>query len=246
MVNKTAVGLLGVVVLASLGVGILIGMQLGGGGDAPTATVPTTDSSTATATPTGHQTAANPSGTATPSTTPTDRQTTIPARQFDEGEIAARLATLVNEERQERNRSSLGTGGKTASRVAAMAVNHSVAMADNGAVAHTVDGVSTRNRYENNDLFERCKFKSPEGSYISQPDEDFELIGSTKAGTRYQDDGEERFNGDEQSVARALVDGWLEDEENTERLLVRGPTRMGVGVEVTAGGTVYATVAVCA
>jgi hypothetical protein len=245
MVNKTAIGILGVVVVASLGVGVLIGMQLGGGTGSPVSTSPADGGGTAT--PASDQTDdGGGDGTATPSESTNERQTTIPARQFDEEEIANHVADFVNEERETQNRTRLATGDATATRVSRMASNHSVAMADHGSAAHKVDGVSTTNRYRNHDLYERCKFKSPEGSYIATPDEKFELVGTTYAGTHYQADGGERFNGDERAVARAIVDDWNESATYGERLLTRGPTRMGIGVEVTSTGKAYATVDVCA
>ncbi|MCU4800821.1 CAP domain-containing protein [Halobacteria archaeon HArc-gm2] len=243
MVNKTAIGILGVVVMASLGVGVLIGMQLGGGTSAPVTTSPAADGGTATTT--SDQTSGD-DGAATPSESTSERQTTIPARQFDEAEIANHIAKFVNQEREAQNRTQLGTGDATATRVSRMASNHSVAMANHGSAAHKVDGVSTTNRYRNHDLYERCKFKSHEGSYIDTPDEKFELVGTTYAGTHYQADGQERFNGDERAVARAIVDNWNESSTYSDRLLVGGPTRMGVGVEVTSTGKAYATVDVCA
>lgn len=248
MVNKVAVGVLAMVVVASLGVGILIGMQLGGGGgaSAPAATAPTTDGGTET--PASQQSNGGDAATATatPAEEQIERHTEIPARQFDEEEIAAHVARFANEEREAQNRTRLSTGDATATRVSAMASNHSVAMADHGDTAHNIDGLTTTARYKDNDLFERCKFKSPEGSYISTPDEKFELIGQTYAGTEYRDDGETRFNADEEDVARAIVDEWNESSTYSDRLLVRGPTRMGVGVEVTSEGTAYATIDVCA
>lgn len=244
MVNKTAIGILGVVVMASLGVGVLIGMQLGGGTSAPVATSPAVDGETAT--PANDQTNDGGDEAATPSESTNERQTTIPARQFDEQEIANHVAEFVNEERKAQNRTRLATGDATATRVSRMASNHSVAMADHGSAAHKVDGVSTTKRYRNHDLYERCKYKSPEGSYIATPDEKFELVGTTYAGTHYEADGQERFNGDERAVARAIVDNWNESGTYSERLLTRGPTRMGVGVEVTSTGKTYATVDVCA
>ena len=251
MVNKTAVGLLGVIVVASLGVGILIGMQLGGGAvDAGTDASPSQDAVTETpASAEPNSTAATeapPTETATPAESHAEQRTTVPARQFDESEIADHVATFINQERRNQDRSRLKVGDGTAESVALMAGNHSVAMADAGTVAHEIDGVSTAGRYKRNELFERCKFKSPEGSYISTPDEEFELIGQTVAGRHYRDDGAEQFNGDERAVARALVDAWNESAEYRERLLVPGPTRIGVGIEVTQGGKVYATADVCA
>lgn len=245
MVNKTAIGILGVVVMSSLGVGVLIGMQLGGGTNAPVTTSPAGDGGTAT--PASDQTSdEGDDESATPSESTNERQTTIPARQFDEEEIANHVAEFVNQERETQNRTGLSTGGATATSVSRMASNHSVAMANHGSAAHTVDGVSTTKRYRNHDLYDRCKFKSHEGSYIDTPDEKFELVGATYAGTHFQADGGEQFNGDERAVARDIVDSWNESETYSERLLVRGPTRMGVGVEVTSTGKAYATVDVCA
>lgn len=244
MASKFMAGLLAAIVVASLGTGILIGMQVGGNTDTPT-TSPATD--TETAVDAADETATTTSGEiASPTESPTERRTTIPARQFDEQEIAAHVIEYVNEERLDQNRSEFETDDKTATRVSVMAANHSGAMADAGTVAHEIDGVSTTARYKNDELFERCKFKSPEGSYISQPDEEFELVGTTSAGSHYQNDGEEQFNGDERAVARALVDSWNESSIYRDRLLVKGPTRMGVGIEVTADGTVFATVDLCA
>lgn len=245
MVNKTAIGILCVVVFSSLGVGILIGMQLGGTTDGPVPTTPTT--AAATDTPVDDQQAGDGSAaTATPAGAATERHTSIPPRQFDEGAIESHLVRIVNEERTSRNGTELSTGGTTAASVSDMASNHSAAMANSGGLSHEIDGDGTASRYRQKDLYERCKFKSPEGSYISQPDEEFELIGSTYAGTAYEDGGSTQFNGDEQAVARAIVDGWTESSTYGERLHVRGPTRMGVGVEVASDGAVFATVNVCA
>jgi len=131
MVNKTAIGILGVVVVASLGVGVLIGMQLGGGTGSPVSTSPADGGRTAT--PASDQTDdGGGDGTATPSESTNERQTTIPARQFDEEEIANHVAEFVNEERETQNRTRLATGDATATRVSRMASNHSVAMADHG------------------------------------------------------------------------------------------------------------------
>jgi hypothetical protein len=242
MVNKTAVGLLGVVVVASLGVGVIVGMQLGGA-DAPTAATPSTDGTSQTPTDASDEESEE---TATPAHEQTDQHTEIPARQFDDEEIARYVAEFVNEERAAHEESALRTDDATATGVSAMANDHSVAMADHGTVAHEIDDVSTSDRYENSDLYDRCKFKSSEGSYIRTPDESFELVDTSYAGVAYEDGGEQQFNADERDVARAIVDDWIANSTYSERLLVTEPTRMGVGIEVTADGKVFATVDVCA
>ncbi len=240
MVNKAAVGLLGIVVVASLGVGVLIGMQLGG---TPPAEAGPQDGTSATS-PNADDDGGG-SATAEPATA-TERRTTIPARQFQEGTVADYIVQFVNEERQARNATKLSTGGSTADTVRRMAANHSVAMADNGTAGHEVNGVDTADRYRNFDLFDRCQFESPHGSYISRPDDSFESVGSTVAGKEYRDGGETAFNADERDVARAIVDEWLESSDDRNGILSEGPTRLGVGVEITSGGTVYAAANVCA
>ena len=248
MVNKAAVGVLGVIVVVSLGVGTLIGMQIGGTADAPAAGPdqpsanggsPDSDASSDGGTPTAD-------GTAGTDATPTEQRTTIPARQFEESKIAGYVATYVNDYREEHGRQRLSTSDNTVEKVAAMARNHSVAMANAGRVDHEIDGVDTSRRYGKADLQDRCKFKAPDASYVRYPDSDFESIGSTAAGQHYQDGDETRFNGNESAVARAVVDEWIDSPAYRERLLINGPSRLGVGVEVASGGTAYVTANVCA
>lgn len=243
MVNKSAVGLLAVVIVASLGVGVMVGMQLGanGGGDVTAAGGQSADGSTATPAGNGDGTTAT-----TASGPSAEQRTTIPARQFDEEEIANYVAQFFNQEREGRGFEQLSTDGTTADQVAAMASDHSTAMANLGETTHEIDGVGTSGRYRNNDLFDRCKFKSPEGSYIRQPDSGFESIGLTYAGTQYEDDGQTKFNADERAVARAIVGDWMQSSNDRNRVLINGPTVLGVGVEVTDGGRVFVTANVCA
>lgn len=247
MVNKTAVGLLGVIVVASLGFGILIGMQLGGGSASAPSAGPTDES---TQTSPGEANASSANATATPSDGTAEQGTAIPARQFNDGEIANYVVQFVNEERRGSGREELSTGGSTAEKVQRMADNHSTAMADAGEAAHEIDGVATHQRYENYGLADRCSFTDEDGGFVWDPGQrqfadGFEAVGSTVAGHEYQGANGTQFNGDEQAVARAIVDGWVSDSDVRERLVRKGPTLVGVGVEVTKDGAVYATANVC-
>lgn len=243
-------GILGIIVVASLGVGTLIGMQIAGGGDTAETPADSTNDQQSTSTPdgtTGNEAANN--GTAANGTQAngTDRETAIPAREFSESAVADYVAKFVNEERAEQGVQRLTLGGATSAEVKAMAKNHSARMASAGTVAHQVnDGPKTHQRYRQADLFERCWYRANEGSYISEPDEAFEAVGSSVAGQVYQENGNSTFNADERAVARDIAEDWLASDTYRERLLEEEPSRLGVGVVVTDKGAVYATANVCA
>lgn len=253
MANKAVLGVLGVIIFASFGVGILVGMQLGGGVDAPTNGVQTTDDPTDTPSNDGEASDGDASdgessaseGTEAATATPLEQRTTVPPRRFDEAEIAEYVVQFVNDGRQDRGLEALSTSESTAEEVRAMAQEHSVAMADEGEMAHEIDGAGTAGRYKDAGLYDRCKFNYVEKTGVRQPDTDFEALALTKAGQPYDADGETQFDGDERAVARTIVDNWMESSEDNEGVLIVGASLVGVGVEVTDAGNVFVTANVC-
>lgn len=228
MVHKSLLALAVVVLVAIFGVGVLVGTQIDGaalstpaasdGGQTPT-------DETATPTPTAAE--------ATP--------TPVPPESFNESAIAARLVTLINEERAEQDVTQLSTVGNTAATLEGMAQNHSDAMAAAGEVNHTIDGQDSYDRYEANGLADRCSFARG-GTTIESPTRDrFEAVGRTVAG---QPGGSE-FNTNDTAVAQALADHWLSTLPYSQRLTLDGAERVGVGVTITDAGDVYATVNIC-
>jgi hypothetical protein len=246
MVNKAAVAVLGVIVLVSMGIGILIGMQLEG----PTgqaADSDTNDTGTAsggpTTVPTGDSTPSTGEG---PGTLPPMERTTMPARRFDDRKIEAEIASLVNQRRSERGLDTNDVTGNTADAVRRMARNHSVTMADGGALSHNAGGTSSEQRYRNAGLYEACKFESDPDTYIVDAQyARLEVIGRTYAGQSYQDDGMTAYNANETEVARAIVDEWFSTPQYESRLTYENSDQFGVGVEVTRDGLVYVTGNVC-
>ncbi|MBX0293808.1 CAP domain-containing protein [Haloarcula nitratireducens] len=243
MVNKVLISLAAVVLLSAVSVGVMIGTQLDGG-----------LASTPTETPTGPQdsietaTATPAPATATKTATPvrTERRTSIPPSRFDETAISQYVATYLSDARAEKGLDRFETGGRTAKRVEAMAQSHSEAMAEARNAAHTIDGVTSAERYENHDLTQYCEFKSAEHSYVETPRRNrFEAVGATVAGQTYEANGETRFNANDSAVARAIVDGWLNSGTYRERLFLDNAERLGVGVVVTDDGDVYATANIC-
>lgn len=244
MVNKAFLALAAVVLFAVFGTGVFVGMQVGGlGGEGladseaqPTATSAQTESP-ATATPT------STSGSSGDDESAAEREN-IPPREFNEANISAAIVADINDAREAEGRTRLSTTGTTARTVQQMASSHSDAMADAGRVRHTLDGVTSADRYRQYDLYNTCEFQVE--SYIENADNDaLEVVGRTYAGQEYPADGTQQFNENDSAVATALTDDWLSTPLYRDRLLVPNAGSIGVGVTVTSTGVVYTTVNLC-
>ena len=254
MVNKAALGVLGVIVLVSMGVGVLIGMQLGGPASAgptdgnssdggETTTAPADSTPTRTPFPESPPTASGPGG-QEPTITAAGR-TTVSYRRFDAREIAAHIKEDINERRQGAGLEAFVTSGSTVSEIDKMARTHSDAMADAGVVRNYLNGNSSADRYRAFNLFQTCSFPNEEDTFIVDATGNrLEVIGSTVAGRAYDRD-DPKFNENESQVAEALVTEWWDDPTKRERLSWVNAERIGSGVEVTQDGSVYATVNLC-
>jgi hypothetical protein len=227
-----------------MGVGILIGMQLGGpAGPDPAAT--DADEGTPTPVPTATSDQQGDSGTPT---LPSGR-TTVPTRGFDEGEIRSEVVRLVNSRRQADGLSRLVSEGQTAGRIVEMANGHSQTMARERLVRHEIDGESSTDRYRNANLYDTCQFESAAGSYIIRADTSsnsaLEVLSRTVAGRPYEVDGVTEFNEEETDIARDIVDKWYDNSAYRERLSYENAEYLGVGLDITDGGQVYATGNLC-
>jgi uncharacterized protein YkwD len=246
MVNKAAVGVLGVVVIVSLLVGVLIGMQLAGG-DTPAATTngdDTTGETTAAPGTKANTTEAN-------NTAAAAEYTPIDADQFNRNQIERKIAKGLNEDRESVGRPAFIYTDSTATELRSMARDHSKQMADFATVSHTVDNTSTADRYVENDLAGRCSFGNEDIGWVYNAAEDrnneiFEVLGQTQAGQPYQYNGSTQFNANESAVADAIVREILDDEDMQESIRRKGPEHIGIGVEITQNGRVYVTGNICA
>ena len=255
MVKKGLLAIAAVVLLVILGTGVLIGAQFAGGtADTPTQTTDSQSddgggSSTATATA-GNSTTPTPTpeanGTTTPTETATPQQESIPAREFNEQNVSNYVRQFLNEEREAAGVPPFESGLQTEADLNEMAKGHSEQMAIEGKAIHKIDGVSSKDRYEDTGLYDRCTFKSAEGDYIEQPDRNrFEAVEKTVAGQTYEEGGEERFHATDKEVARKIVDDWMAWPDYRERLTLRNANIVGIGVEITDTGNVYATANIC-
>jgi len=229
----------------------------GGADITPTPTIPQTTSSTVTLPRTGTVTpapTASPTPTVTPGSTesptaaPPATRTPMLIRRFEAREIESEIRRLVNEWREEQGllRFALPDGRLVAD-LNAMARSHSVAMADVGEVAHTIDNRSSTDRYHEFDLYWNCRFKRANHDYIVSPERNrLEVLAQTYAGRAYTTaGGETEYNADETAVARDVVETWTSDPTFRERLSYRNVTRLGVGIETTRDNEVYVTGNLC-
>ena len=254
MVNKGIIVVGIIVLLSAVGVGTLIGMQIGGDGPAPavgdggapdeptqTPTGNDNDGTAATETPTSED---EPDATETET-----EQTPIPPWEFNGNNVSEYIEQFINEERQAEGLEPLELSGTTSKELDDLALDHSAGMATAGRAVHEIDGVSSADRYRKNDLYDTCVYKSERGSYVVKPDNpernQFEAVGRVVAGQTYTVDGEERFLEDDRAVARAIVDDWLASNIYRDRLLLPGIERLGVGATIANTGEVYASANVC-
>jgi uncharacterized protein YkwD len=173
-------------------------------------------------------------------------RTTISYRRFDDAEIARLVKERINDRRRAAGLPELRTEGSTVGDLDRMARTHSVAMADAGAVQHNIDGNSSADRYRAFGLFDSCTFPNEEDTFIvDATGNQLEAIGSTVAGRAYSADSGPQFNGNEEQIADALVRQWYDNRIQRERLAWQNAQRIGVGVEVTQDGSVYATANLC-
>ena len=257
MVNKAVVGVIGVILIATLGVGALVGLQ--GGGDTPAEAGTPTDNggnggatgntTNGTAAPNGTMTNGS-TATATATPAPDEYETSLSRSEFTAREIEQNITRQINEWRAAEGLDRLTTGpGSTKETLHRMAKEHSNAMAAEGVVAHTIGNDTTRKRYERHEVYTTCSFKRPGEDTIARPGapdvQVFEWIGGHETTPTFSQEEGIRFHENESAVAGQIVDRWRDNESLQYGLLSSNYRKTGVGVNVTRDGTVYATIHLC-
>lgn len=267
MVNKVAVVLVGgIVLVAVVVIGGVAALVLGSGGDAgqtgtPTAVEPVPLTTTGPASPTatgtpvatpGRTTTPTPTATPTATRTPTP-QPTVALSEFDHHRIEVLVVRMINDRRADAGLDTLRSNTTTPRRVREMARGHSNAMAEEGKVAHSINGRTSTDRYTESDLYNTCQWTAEGGEAIIKPDRStfesgenvLETIGYAKAGREYDDDGERKFHDTNREIAEEIVADWFSDPTFQRRLTLPNARFLGVGVEITRFGEVYATANLC-
>lgn len=200
----------------------LLGGCVGGGpGDSPGAgggsnQTPTPASSTPTPSP----------ASATPTPTPTASPTATPSlAPIDEPRLAEAVLEAVFEARG----SALAHQGSPADTLDEMASYHSERMARERTVAQVIDGETTDDRYEQFDLW--CRFPDDVGRLYKHSE--LELVGAVS--TR---------GVSAEEAADQLVQGWLDDPDSKETLMIENADTVGIGVTIVTGRA-YVTMVYC-
>lgn len=251
MVNKAVVAVIGVVLITTLGVGALVGLQGGGPADDGAPNDDTGNGETgATATPNGtmgNGTVAPPNATAA---NESGDEIALTRSEFTTNGLEANLTAELNEWRAQEGLEALETGpGTTKEALKAMAREHSTRMADAGTVAHKIGNDTTKNRYEAHDLYHACSFKPPGKQYTALPGapdvQQFEWVGGKEVNTTFSREQGILFHENESMVADSILEQWRGDDALQYGLLSSNYGKAGVGVNVTQDGAVYATVHLC-
>lgn len=165
--------------------------------------------------------------TETPTPDPTPTATATPSiGQIDEPVLKAAIIDAIAAARG----ASITHEGSLSDSLSEMASYHSDRMARERTVAQEIDGESTSDRYEEYDL--DCRFRDNEGTYLYHY-EDYEIVGSVSTRGVTPDQAAER-----------LVDGWLENSETAETLLLENASHLGIGVTIVTGRA-YVTIVYC-
>lgn len=234
MANKLLILVLGAVVVASLVVGGLLGMQFAGdGGDDPLTTTQPTAATTAAPTDSQPSTTA---GEATETATPAATTTPTPGSTFSPESVNAtaveyHLRALIDAEVRE--------GGQPLDEETTldeMAQFHTDNMVEQGYPAHDAGGYSTRARYEKFDRYSYCRVPSDNNAGI-RDGEELEVVG--RVTLNLSEDPTER------EIARQVLDDWSDDETYMKRLSLQNAEDAGVGVGVSQDARVYVTVDLC-
>lgn len=253
MVNKAALGVIGVIVIVTVGGGLVLGTMLDGGGDDNEggAEGPTADE-TATPTP-------NDAGGSVNESTPEpvdDRRTPMLPRRFSAEAIEENVTRYLNRARtnetapraEDENETlePIRTDGPTATTLKEMARVHSRSMADAGQTGHAVGATNTSERYLEYDVAESCKY-TVNGTQVYHPaDHDkFEVLDAGTIGNFDLGGDEEPYVENESFAAKLIVEDMLDDWSKQRRLFSEHIEFMGVGAEIAGENTVYTTVNLC-
>jgi len=245
MVNKAALGVIAVIVVAVLGGGFLLGTVMDDS-DTPPANESdgTNDDGPATT-----ATATNATGnrTATSTSTEADDGTRTPtlARRFNSSALADNVTREVNDIRGAANVDAVTTEGRTANTLHRMADDHSRDMADAGRVAQDVGGDNVSERYRANEVFETCKYSDDINVFWPGGNKRFVVAGQGTIGDFTYDNGTQIYVENESHAARLIVEEFRRNQDDVEAMENRYFHRVGVDAEITRSNEVFVSMFFC-
>jgi uncharacterized protein YkwD len=194
-------------------------------------------------TPTEQAETATQSVTATPSSTEpmapeTETRTASPEQNLTLENIETLIEKRISNHPD--STTSFSTDTKTAVKLDMLAKNHSKDMVQSGTVSHDVGNGDSEARYRKAELYQRCQFQEQE--YIANAKRNrFESVARVSV-DEYRGGSAETT---EKNVANVIVEDWFNSITYRDRLRYENAQHLGVGVEISKTGNVYATATVC-
>jgi len=225
---KAALGVIAVFILIG-STGLLLGGTSGGPWAEPAETPPEETEST------------TQSGTVTPSVTTTEVRKTkseLTEQKLNVENIESLIEKNVNNHRS--SVTTLSTDTNRAAELDQLSKSHSKDMVQSRTLAHNVTSGDSEARYRSTGLYQECQFVG-QGSVINAKNNRLEAIARANL-DEYRG---ETVEDSEQNIAEGIVQDWFNNTTYRERLRREGAEDLGVGVEISENGRVYATAAVC-
>lgn len=232
--TRSIILVLGILILGSMSVGILIGIQV----------------SSDTGVPIQDQTATNSPGEPTPTLIPSpgepsDDITREPSPQSPNSQLRDALLDAINNYRVQHNRTPLVNTGPPTDQLRQIAMNHSKYMATVGVAEISLRGSTSSERYNAAGLSEVCSFPSNSGYSTIDPSLGrLELVANPVKAPPYEN-VQGGYNGKPSTVVENSLNTWIDSNQSRRKLLYENAEQVGIGVAITDQGSVYVTVALC-
>lgn len=171
---------------------------------------------------------------------PTSSSTTPSTeRGYDNSEVREAFLTHLNDERAERGLQNL----TLRSELTAMGEAHAANMAKHDYIGHEwPDGTTIEDRYRNRGLLPECRLE------ISGSDRYYpgaENAAGAWVDRRFSSTGGSYFVTNEAELGQALFHIWLNSPPHRRAMLVHSADEMGLGLNITSQGKVYAALELC-
>lgn len=172
--------------------------------------------------------------------TATPTQTSSSASSgYDLEAVRAAFLTQLNKERSDQGLQRLSIR----SELTRMGESHAANMASHGYVGHEwPDGTTIQDRYRSRGLLPECRLDI-RGSDRYYPGA--ENVASAWIERRFQSSGGSYYVTSEAELGQVLFDIWMNSPPHRRAMLVHSADEMGLGVNVTDRGKVYAALELC-
>lgn len=158
---------------------------------------------------------------------------------YDNAKVRQAFLSRLNEERTERGLQTLSLR----SELTEMGEDHAANMAEHDYIGHEwPDGTTIQDRYRSRGLLPECRLKI-DGSNRYYPGA--ENAAGAWVDRRFQSSGGSYYVSNEQELGQTLFEIWLSSPPHRQAMLVQSADEMGLGINITNRGKVYAALELC-